>query len=102
MGKYKVVLSPKAYKDLHNIFEYIGYEKQSISNAYNLTERIYDSLKNLSIFPKSHPKILFGEYAEKDYRQFVIEKYLAIYKVDNVKQIVTIIRIIHQGQLINV
>ena len=66
MKKYKIQLNARAYRDLEEIF------------------------------PSSHQERLVGNYAGKGYRQLLIDKYLAIFKIDEQRKIVKIITIQYQ------
>lgn len=42
--------------------------------------------KKLELFPKSHQDRLVGRYAGKEYKQLIIDNYIAIFKVDENKK----------------
>lgn len=98
MKKYKIQLNARAYRDLEEIFEYIANNLQSPEYAKGQTDRLWKSLKTLEIFPSSHQERLVGNYAGKGYRQLLIDKYLAIFKIDEQRKIVKIITIQYQGR----
>ena len=98
MDKYKVKLNSKAYRDINEIFKYIALEKLSPENAQSQTTRIWEALKNLETFPHSHQKRTEGRYAEKDYRQLIIDNYIAIFKIDDNNKTVNIITVQYQGR----
>jgi plasmid stabilization system protein ParE len=54
MGKYEVMLYPKAYRDIDEIYFYIAFEKQSPENAKGQTDRIWDAILGLDAMPSSH------------------------------------------------
>ena len=58
MEKYKVILYPRAYRDIDEIYSYIALEKLAPENAKGQTDRIWDALKSLEAFPSSHEVIL--------------------------------------------
>ena len=47
MDKYKVMLYPKAYRDIEDIYEYITITKAAPQNAKGQTDRIWDAIKTL-------------------------------------------------------
>lgn len=98
MDKYKVNLNALAYRNLDEIFSYIAFDLQSPINAKKQTYRLWQSLKTLEIFPQSHQQRNIGKYAEKGYRQLLIDNYIAIYKIDEDNKIVNIITIQHKGR----
>ena len=65
MDKYKVLLYPRAYRDIEDIYSYIVLEKMAPENAQGQTNRIWEDLKKLELFPESHQDWLFGRYDGK-------------------------------------
>ena len=45
MAKYEVMLYPKAYRDIDDIYAYFALEKQSPENAKGQTDRIWDAIE---------------------------------------------------------
>ena len=82
MDKYEIMLYPRAYRDIHDIYAYIALEKLSPEIAKEQTDRIWQAIKKLELFPKSHQDRLVGRYAGKEYKQLIIDNYIAIFKVD--------------------
>ena len=82
MDKYEIMLYPRAYRDIHDIYAYIALEKLSPETAKEQTDRIWQAIKKLELFPKSHQDRLVGRYAGKEYKQLIIDNYIAIFKVD--------------------
>ena len=82
MDKYEVMLYPKAYRDIDDIYAYIAFEKLSPENAKGQTDRIWNAIKSLERFPESHQERLNGRYAGNGYKQLIIDNYIAIYKID--------------------
>lgn len=98
MDKYKIKLSPRAFRDIDDIFSYIALEKSSPENAKRQTDRIWSALKKLEIFPQSHQKRADGRYARMGYRQLLIDNYIAIFRIDDINKIVHIITVQYQGK----
>ncbi|MBE5969383.1 MAG: type II toxin-antitoxin system RelE/ParE family toxin [Lachnospiraceae bacterium] len=98
MAKYKVKLYEQAFKDLDEIFSYICYDKQAPQNAKNQTDRIKAAILGLESLPQSHQDRTVGIYANKGYKQLVIDNYLAIFKIDEKNKTVYIVTIIYQGR----
>ncbi|HIV16951.1 MAG TPA: type II toxin-antitoxin system RelE/ParE family toxin [Candidatus Alectryocaccobium stercorigallinarum] len=98
MGKYKVKLYPRAFRDLDDIFAYIALEKLSPENAKGQTDRIVEKLKKLDTFPQAHQERIEGRYAGKGYRQLVIDNYIAIFRVDEQEKTVYVITIQYCGR----
>ena len=54
MDKYKVMLYPKAYRDIEDIYEYIAITKEAPQNAKGQTDRIWDAIKALEEHPQQY------------------------------------------------
>lgn len=98
MDKYEVMLYPKAFRDIDDIYAYIALDKLSPENARGRTDRIWTALKKLEIFPEAHQDRVMGRYAGKGYKQLVIDNYIAIYKIDENKKRVYVVTIQYQGR----
>ena len=98
MSKYKVQINPKAIRELDSIYEYIAIEKFAVENAKGQVDRIKKAILNLSIFPQSHQERNEGRYAGEGYRQLVIDNYIIIFKIDDVRKVVTVVTIQYQGR----
>ena len=88
MDKYEIMLYPRAYRDIHDIYAYIALEKLSPETAK----------EKLELFPKSHQDRLVGRYAGKEYKQLIIDNYIAIFKVDENKKKVFVLTVQYQGR----
>ncbi len=98
MDKYTVKITPKAIRELNQIYEYIANEKLAPENARGQVNRIKKAILNLSAFPQSHQERTEGKYARKGYRQLLINNYIAIFRIDESQKIVYIITIQYQGR----
>lgn len=96
MVKYQVLLYPKAYRDIDDIYSYIALEKLSPENAKGQTDRIWEALKSLEECPESHQERLVGRYAGKEYRQIIIDNYIAIFKIDRNAKTVYVLTVQYQ------
>lgn len=90
---YQVLLYPKAYRDLDNIYAYISNEILEPDIARRQIDRIWDALSSLSLFPHSHQDRLIGRYSNKGYKQLLVDSYLAIYRIDEEKEEVHVVTI---------
>lgn len=98
MDKYKINLSPRAFREIDDIFSYIALEKMSPKNAKGQTDRIWAALKKLDTFPQSHQERTEGRYARKGYRQLLIDNYIAIFRIDEAAKTVYIVTVQYQGR----
>ena len=97
MDKYEVMLYPKAFRDIDDIYAYIAFEKLSPENAKGQTDRIWDAIRMLEQMPEAHQDRLVGRYAGKGYKQLIIDNYLVIYKMDNISKKVFVVTVQYQG-----
>lgn len=97
MDKYEVMLYPKAYRDIDDIYAYIAFEKLSPENAKGQTDRIWNAIKSLERFPESHQERLNGRYAGNAYKQLIIDNYIAIYKIDENAKRVYVVTVQYKG-----
>lgn len=81
MDKYEIMLYPRAYRDIHDIYAYIALEKLSPETAKEQTDRIWQAIKKLELFPKSHQDRLVGRYAGKEYKQLILTIILLFLKL---------------------
>ena len=98
MDKYKVKVNPRAIRELDHIYEYIANEKLAPENAKGQVDRIKKSVLSLDTFPQSHQERNEGRYAEKGYRQLLIDNYIAIFRIDEPSKTVYVITIQYQGR----
>ena len=98
MDLYKVMLYPRAYRDIDDIYAYIALEKLSPENAKGQTDRIWKALRMLETFPASHQDRLEGRYAERGYKQLLIDHCIAIFKIDEKKKTVFVVTVQYQGR----
>jgi len=98
LDKYKVQISPKAIRELDSIYEYIAAEKLAPENARGQANRIKNAILDLGTFPQSHQERHEGRYAGKGYRQLIIDNYMVIFKIDEIRKTVFIVTIQYQGR----
>lgn len=98
LNKYKVKINPRAMRELDSIYKYIATEKQAPENAKEQVIRIKEAILNLNAFPQSHQERVEGRYAEKGYRQLIIDNYIAIFRIDETCKTVYIITVQYQGR----
>ena len=98
MDKYKVKINHRAIRELNAIYDYIAKEKSSPEYAKRQADRIKSAILDLSTFPQSHQDRNTGKYADKGYRQLLIDNYVAVFKIDDSNKTVNIVTIQYQGR----
>ena len=98
MDKYKVMINPRAIRELDNIYEYIANERLAPENAKGQVDRIKKAVLSLDTFPQSHQERNEGRYAGKSYRQLLIDNYIVIFRIDELYKTVYVVTIQYQGR----
>ena len=98
MVKYKVVLYPKAFRDMYDIYNYIAINKVEPTTAKRQTERIWEAIHTLENMPESHQDRLVGRFSNKGYKQLIIDNYIAIYKVNELNKTVSVVTVQYGGR----
>ena len=98
MDRYEVMLYPRAFRDIEDIYAYIALEKMAPESAKAQTDRIWDAIRTLEAFPASHQDRLEGRYAGRGYKQLLIDHYIAIFNIDEKKKIVYVVTVQYQGR----
>ena len=98
MEKYRVMLYPKAFRDIDGIYAYIALEKLAPENARSQMDRIWAAIETLDSFPSAHQDRQVGKYAGRGYKQPLIDNYVAIFKIDEQSKTVYVVTVQYQGQ----
>ncbi len=88
-----MLISPKAYRELDSIYEYIKTEIKEPSTAIQMIELIEENILKLDTLPHRGAERKLGLYAKKGYRQLFVKKYTIIYRIDEDNKQVIIITI---------
>ena len=97
-NEYEILVNPRAYRDIEDIYKYISSEILEPIVAKQQTDRIWDALSLLSTFPYSHQDRIVGRYAGKGYKQLLIDNYIVIYRITEDKKIVTVVTVQYAGR----
>ena len=93
MDKYRVMINPKAAGDIDRIYGYLAGDRLAQEAARRQAERLKTAILKLDTFPQSHQKRLEGRYAEKGYRQLIIDNYIAVFRIDEDTKTVTVVTV---------
>ena len=93
-----MLLYPKAYRDIEDIYSYIALEKLEPDIAKGMTDRIWDAIDSLELLPYSHQDRLVGRYSGKGYKQLLIDNYIAVYRIDEAKKQVYVVTVQYGGK----
>jgi len=93
----KIEYSPRALKDLDEIWDYIEVELCNPSAAQNTVDGIMDRVDGIASFPESGSKLEFENGLNSGYRYVVFKKYLAFYRLKP-DDVVYVDRVIYGGR----
>ena len=97
MDKYNVKVNPGAIHELDHIYKYIANEKLAPENVKGQVGRIKKSVLSLDTFPQSHQERNGGRYAQKGYRQLLIDNYIFTFRIYEPCKTVCVVTIQFQG-----
>lgn len=95
---HKVIFSNKSIKDLEYIADYIKYVLKNPKAADDFIDKVYNKLSMIIDNPECRPLVSDNILHAKGIRIFKINNYLLIYKIDNINNIVYVIRILYKGR----
>ncbi len=95
---YNVILTKSAHKDLDTIYSYIAFNLDSKIAANNFLTEVEKSYSNLQSNPSLYAYCNDKRLAHLKYRRVVIKKYILIFKIDEIKKIVYVLRFFHGKQ----
>lgn len=93
----KISYSPRAIKDLDEIWDYIAFELCNPSAAQNTVDGIMNKVDGLSSFPESGARLEFESGLDSGYRYIVFKNYLAFYHL-RPNSTVYVDRVIYRGR----
>ncbi|MCH4157975.1 MAG: type II toxin-antitoxin system RelE/ParE family toxin [Acidaminococcaceae bacterium] len=88
--EFKVLLLPRAYKDLEDICNYIEWHLDAAQAAATLYDEFEKGIASLSVFPERGAERKTGRFANQGYRQLFVKNFNIIYRVDIFKRQVII------------
>lgn len=97
-NNYQVMLYAQAYQNLSDIYKYVSFEIAEPEVAKRLLDRIWIAIDSLSTFPYAHQDRLFGRYAQKGYKQMMVDNYLIVFRIDEENKIVYVVTIQYVGK----
>ena len=93
----KINYSPRALKDLDEIWEYIEVELCNPIAAQKIVNGIMNKVDGIAAFPESGAKLEFDNGLDSGYRYVVFKNYLAFYRLRS-NNMVYVDRVIYDGR----
>ena len=84
-----MIISPKAYQNIDDIYEYLFATQE----AMNLVDKLEEAIHSLETMPQRFAKRQVGAYANRGYRQFLVKNFTVIYRIDETAKKVFIITV---------
>ena len=78
INKFKIIVTPTAYREINKIYEYILYELDSRNAAKKLMEEIENKVQSLKYSPKIHSVISKVDELKRQYRRIVVKNYIIL------------------------
>lgn len=97
-NSYNLKFTPKAGKDLEQIYIYISEKLFNTPAANDLLEKTENGIKNLKDFPYSGSFVSDESLKNKGYRKLIIENYIIFYLINEPDKQVVIMRILYGAQ----
>ena len=99
MLNYSIKLMPQFEEELDDIYRYICFTLCSPSAANSLLHKVEDYIARLNLFPKQYAKISIPNCSKLcNLRRMPVNKYVIIYRVNDIDEQVTILHIFHGTQ----
>ena len=95
VSKYKLKITPKAFDDLDEIYDYITNKLFNAKAAENLLDEIENSIMRLRDFPLSCGLVNDENLKKKGYRKLIVANYIAFFIVDEKGKQVVIMRVLY-------
>ena len=97
MVKYRLKITPQAFRDIDMIYDYIARHLLEPGTANNLVDEIEAGIFSLEEMPNRGAPRRIGNYANKGYRQLFIKNYTMVYRVDETEKQVIIVTVKYSG-----
>ena len=97
-NKYKVIITPTAYKEINRIYDYITEDLYAEKAAKDLMEQVETVVQNLKSSPKIHAEIDKFDELKRVYRRIVIKNYIILYTIDEDNSVVFVSHMYYGGR----
>jgi len=95
---YKIIVSEDAHNDIDEIMYYIDNKLENMQAAMGFLDDIEQSYRSLEGHPNMYTLCPDVRLREKGYRQIPIKNCLIFYRVDDVNNVVYIVRVVYGGR----
>ena len=95
---YRLVVTELAHQDLDSIVSYIAVQLSSPKAASDFLDEVDACYRHLEDNPKIYSKCQDKHLEAQGYRKVVIKNYIAVYKVSEESNTVSILRFFYSAQ----
>lgn len=95
---YKVLETVAATKDLENIIGYITGNLYNFTAAKDFADEVEQCYKKLSVIPFMYELCRDERLKRLGYRKVVIKNYIMVYRIDNDRRLVYVMRFFYGKQ----
>ncbi|MCI7612481.1 MAG: type II toxin-antitoxin system RelE/ParE family toxin [Selenomonadaceae bacterium] len=95
---YKVLETVAATKDLDNIIGYITGKLYNFTAAKDFADEVEQCYKKLSVIPFMYELCQDERLKRLGYRKVVIKNYIMVYRIDNDRRLVYVMRFFYGKQ----
>lgn len=92
---YKLKYMPKARRDIVEIGEYVSKVLGNPQAAHRLVSSFIEEGKGILTFPYANPVYISSRPLKYEYRKLLVKNYLMVYRVDETRKLVIVVRIIY-------
>lgn len=92
---FKLEYLPVARQDMIEIVRYISEELQNPMAADQLATELIEAGDSIPGFPYANPAFIPIRPLKHEYRKLLVQNYFMFYWVDEVKQLVTVARVVY-------
>ncbi len=86
--KYKVIITPTAYKEINKIYDYITDDLYAENATKRLMNKVEQEVQRLKDAPKIHTEIEKFDELKRVYRRIVVDNYVILYIIDEDNEVV--------------
>lgn len=96
--KYKVIITPTAYKEINKIYNYITDDLYAEKAAKRLMNKVEQEIQRLKENPKIHTEIEKIDELKRRYRRIVVNNYVILYTIDEDNEVVFVSHMYYGGR----
>lgn len=95
---YSIIYAPKARDDLKEIYSYIAFSLLVPETAKGQVDRIRKAICSLDFMPSRNPAVDWEPWKSMGMHKTLVDNFIVFYTIDNIRAVVTIIRIVYSGR----